>query len=143
MPASRRKLESQEWFSQQLTQQPSPGPSPGCPAGIFLEIRLGLKASMHLLQLPKSVALWSQPWGPNLSKMQNLHCMDRAEERQERKGGIQCYDQEGPQTRRLKKGRNPRAAVGSPGPAVRERVQGLCGKRLLHACASLESRTKG
>lgn len=40
MPASHGELESQEWFSQQLTQQASSGPRPGCPAGIFHEIRV-------------------------------------------------------------------------------------------------------
>lgn len=47
MPASHGELETQEWVSQWLTQQASPGPRPGCPAGIFHAIRVGLKTSIQ------------------------------------------------------------------------------------------------
>lgn len=84
MPASHGELESQEWVSQRLTQQASPGARPGCPAGIFHAARVGLKASMQPpATTQEGVTLWSQPWGQNLSKTQNLHSIEwhRAEER--------------------------------------------------------------
>lgn len=64
-------------------------------------------------------------------------------DRNGKRGGFQCCGQEGPQTRRQKKGRTPSTAMGRPGLAVGEQVQRPCGKGLLDVSARLESRTEG
>lgn len=122
MPASHGELESQEWVSQRLTQQASPGPRLGCPAGIFHAIRVGLKASMHPpATTQEGVTLWSQPWGQNLSKTQNLHSIEwhRAEESQaEGEGRLPSVLWPGRTSdKETKEGRKSHGSSGEPRPS--------------------------
>lgn len=93
----------------------------------------------NLLLRPKRVALWSQPWAQNLSKMQNLHSVDsyRAEERQERKGGGAAFSAVARKDLRQEDRRREETPGQQWGPQA-ERLKSGCRGSVTRACSVRE-----